>query len=60
MPGTLVIQSHCSPLPWPWIGRCLESVRDWSATHGYTYRFMGDELFERVPADLLELSLIHI
>ncbi len=53
MQDTLVIQSHRSPLPYPWIERCLASVRDWCAMHRCDYRFMGDELFDRVPAGLL-------
>lgn len=52
--STLVIQSHRSPLPWPWIARCLESVRDWCAMKGYDYHFMGDELFDCVSGSLLE------
>ena len=50
---TLVVQSHRSPLPFPWIAQCLESVRDWSDTRYYDYHFLGDEIFNRVPADLL-------
>ena len=53
MQNTLVIQSHRSPLPYPWIEGCLESVRDWCAQSCYDYRFMGDELFDCVPASLL-------
>ena len=49
MPDTLVIQSHRAPLPYPWLERCLASVRDWCALRAYGYRFMGDELFERLP-----------
>jgi len=54
MGSTLVIQSHRSPLPWPWIARCLDSVRLWCEMNGYKYRFMGDELFDCLPATLLE------
>lgn len=54
MRRTLVLQSHRSPLPWPWIARCLESVRNWSALRGYDYDFIGDELFDAVPGHLLE------
>lgn len=53
MQDTLVIQSHRSPLPCPWIERCLESVRDWCAVSHHDYRFMGDELFDCMPASLL-------
>jgi hypothetical protein len=54
MRDTLVIQSHRSPLPYPWIERCLASVRDWCALNQYEYRFLGDELFDGVPGGLLE------
>lgn len=54
MPNTLVIQSHRSPLPYRWIERCLESVRDWCAIRGYEYRFTGDELFDCLPASIAE------
>ena len=53
MNRTAVIQSHRTPLPYRWIEACLESVRDWSDLNDYTYRFIGDELFAQVPADLL-------
>ena len=50
--GTLVVQSHRTPLPYAWIERCLASVRVWCARHGYAYRFIGDELFARLPTAL--------
>jgi len=49
---TLVLQSHRDPLPYGWIRGCLESVAAWAAARGYDYRFLGDELFDRVDADL--------
>jgi len=54
MPDTLVIQSHRTPLPYPWIGRCLESVHDWAESNHYHYRFIGDELFDLLPSTLIE------
>ncbi len=54
MRNTLIIQSHRSPLPYPWIERCLASVRDWCALNQYEYRFIGDELFDTVPDSLLQ------
>lgn len=54
MPTTLVIQSHRSPLPYPWVERCLTSVRGWCAQHQYEHRFIGDELFDAVPDSLLQ------
>ncbi|MCZ6470300.1 MAG: hypothetical protein O6649_02950 [Gammaproteobacteria bacterium] len=54
MPDTLVLQSHRQPLPYPWIESCLESVSRWSENNSFDYRFIGDELFDSVPAPLLE------
>ncbi|MGD8590872.1 MAG: hypothetical protein PVG22_18770, partial [Chromatiales bacterium] len=54
MTKTLVIQSHRSPLPYPWLTPCLDSVRRWSESNQYTYRFLNDELFDAVEEDLLE------
>jgi len=58
VPNTLVIQSHRSPLPYSWLSDCLESVRCWCMSNDFRYRFLGDELFDQVPADLLE-KLAH-
>lgn len=49
MQATTVIQSHRSPLPYPWIERCIDSVRAWAASNGYRYHFIGDELFDLLP-----------
>mgnify|MGYP001818738950 FL=1 len=54
MISALVIQSQRSPLPYPWIEPCLDTVRDWCALHAYEYRFMGDELFDCVPGPILD------
>jgi hypothetical protein len=54
LPKTLVIQSHRSPLPYPWLAPCLDSVRRWSESNQYAYRFLNDELFDAVQDDLLE------
>lgn len=54
MPDTLVLQSHRQPLPLPWIQPCLDSVCDWAESNHYDYQFIGDELFNSVPAKLLE------
>ena len=54
MSDTLVIQSHRSPLPYPWIEPCLDLVRGWCAMNQYEYQFMGDELFDCIPDGLLE------
>jgi hypothetical protein len=52
---TLVIQSHRSPLPYPWIERCLSSVRNWCTSNQYEYYFIGDELFDYLPDTFSEL-----
>lgn len=49
---TLILQSHRDPLPFAWLGPCLASVRDWAAAHGYSYRFLDDELLEALPDDI--------
>lgn len=48
----LVIQSHRSPLPHAWIDTCVSSVRNWSREQGYGYRFLSDELFDCLDAEL--------
>ena len=50
--NTLVIQSHRSPLPYPWIQRCLASVSQWCVLNRYEYRFIGNELFDCLPPAL--------
>lgn len=52
MPNVLVLQSHRTPLPHPWLADCLASVRDWAASHRFTYRFVGDALFDPLSDDL--------
>ncbi len=54
MQQTLVIQSQRTPLPYPWIARCLASVHDWCVQHGFEYRFLGDELFATLADELLD------
>ncbi|MCW9025353.1 MAG: hypothetical protein OQK73_11840 [Gammaproteobacteria bacterium] len=55
MYDTLVIQSHCSPLPYPWVERCLDSVQGWCVLNQYEYHFIGDELFDYLPDIFLDL-----
>lgn len=47
--STLVVQSFRHDPP-EWIARCLKSVQAWAAQAGFGYRFVGDALFERLPA----------
>ncbi len=53
MSDTLIIQSHRSPLPYPWLSHCVNSVRRWSTGNDCNYRFLNDELFDHVDAELL-------
>lgn len=46
---TVVYQSHKPEGGPDWIRRCLDSVRDWAHMRGFDYRFVGDEIFDRVP-----------
>ncbi len=54
MSNTLVIQSHRSPLPYPWLKQCLESVQRWCEINQFEYQFLGDDLFDCLPGDLVE------
>lgn len=49
---TVVIQSHRLPLPFDWLDPCLDSVRRWTASRGYDYRFEDDAIFDRLDDDL--------
>lgn len=49
--ATLILQSYRNEAVPDWIGQCLDSVRGWATCNGFTYRFAGDEIFERLPAD---------
>ena len=48
MTKTLVLQSAQSRRA-QWLDTCLVSVESWAAQANYTYRFIGDELFDQVP-----------
>lgn len=52
--NTLVVQSHKNPRPYPWLDKCLSSVRQWAESNNYHYEFIGDELFKAIPAELIE------
>ena len=54
MSKTIVLQSHRQPLPYSWVQTCIDSVKAWADQNGFTYKFIGDELFDFVPAPLLE------
>ena len=48
MTKTLVLQS-AQPQRAQWLDTCLTSVESWAAQANYSYRFIGDELFDQVP-----------
>lgn len=48
--GTLVIQSCSKRQRQSWMAQCLDSVKHWAAAQVYDYRFVGDEIFDVVPA----------
>lgn len=52
--STLILQSQRSPLPYPFLDRCLASVREWAAKAGFDYQFLGDELFQFLRPEVLE------
>lgn len=52
MSNTLVIQSHRSPLPYPWLTHCLESVRQWCELNQYEYQFLNDEIYDYLSEEL--------
>ena len=54
MSDTLVLQSHRKPLPADWLQNCLTSVKNWSESNDFDYKFIGDELFEYISQSLLE------
>ena len=42
-----------APLDRPaWIDRCMASVRNWAALQGWSYQFIGDEIFDLVAPEL--------
>ncbi len=51
---TLVIQSHREPLAHSWLAPCIASVKSWAQQQAYDYHFIGDEIFDTLPAWVLE------
>jgi hypothetical protein len=60
MMRSIVLQSHRDPLPHAWLKPCLQSVRDWATHNDYTYRFVGDELFDGLDASILRKTGLQI
>ena len=52
--SVLVIQSHRNPLPAAWYARCTESVARWVERQSFSYRWMGDEIFDLLDPGLRE------
>lgn len=46
---TVVLQSYRTENVPGWIQTCLESVRGWAEGQSQAYRFVGDEIADRVP-----------
>lgn len=53
---TVVFQSFRDEGRPDWIELCLETVKSWAGRQGHEYRFLGDELLERVPSTVAEKS----
>jgi hypothetical protein len=47
---TTVLQSFRTTDVPAWLGTCLRTVRDWSATHGWHYQFLDDRFLDLAPA----------
>jgi hypothetical protein len=47
---TLVLQSYKTSGAAGWLKACHKTVKNWATSAGYEYRFLGNELFEYVPA----------
>ena len=47
-----VLQSCPSHERHGWLARCMHSVEQWAAAQGFSYRWIDDELFDLLPADL--------
>ena len=50
--ATLIIQSHRIPLPFDWLGRCMDSVRQWCDLNACEYRFFDDSLFDFLSEEI--------
>ncbi len=48
--NVVILQSYRGDGVTGWLARCRSSVESWADQRGYTYRFIGDELFDWVPS----------
>lgn len=48
----VVLFQSASPHRSPWIDACMATVRHWALTQDWHYRFLGDELFDTLEADI--------
>jgi hypothetical protein len=46
---TVVYQSYRTSNVPAWISRCMGTVQQWAAAHGFDYRFIDDQLFSYAP-----------
>ena len=54
--STLVIQSYRKEAVPDWIETCMESVRAWAFDSGFSYEFVGDEIFDLLPDDYRKIA----
>lgn len=47
--GRVMVLQSATQLRPAWLDQCLDSVKSWSRQYDYSYQFIGDELFGRVP-----------
>jgi hypothetical protein len=62
MKKSVVFQAFARHRPPAFVGRCLASVRAWSARHGHEYRYYGDEILDVLPGwyrDRLDGRIVH-
>lgn len=57
---TIVYQSFRTTQVPAWVETCLGTVKQWAAGNSYDYQFVGDELFDHVPAWFREKAGGHI
>lgn len=56
---TRVIQSYRTIDVPAWIDTCMGSVQKWSEASQFDYQFVGDDIFDRVPAWYLEKTSVY-
>ncbi|MDA0822538.1 MAG: hypothetical protein O3C28_08970 [Proteobacteria bacterium] len=59
MAHTVVLQSHTDPFPYDWLAPCTGSVKRWSESNAFEYRFIDDALFDYLPGPLAQKTRRH-